>query len=217
MARKKKPSGNKKSRHVERRQGNRQPKKSILIVCEGEETEPNYFNAFRKAGRLVTVSIKVVGGKRKTPAKQVVERTLRLKEERKQTAQSSMKHSIYDEVWCVLDRESKYENKSFEEATRIAENNDISLAVSNPAFEFWYLLHFEYTTRPFQNAKALENGLKKYVPEYDKSANIFLTIEVNTPIAIERATRVLANRLDENEPYPNSSTYVHKIVEQLID
>ena len=31
-----------------RRQGNRPKRRNILIVCEGEKTEPHYFEAFRK-------------------------------------------------------------------------------------------------------------------------------------------------------------------------
>lgn len=38
-------------RERSRRQGNRPKRRNILIVCEGEKTEPNYFEAFRK--RLV--------------------------------------------------------------------------------------------------------------------------------------------------------------------
>ena len=33
------------------------PKKSFLIVCEGENTEPEYFNAFR----LTSATVKAVG------------------------------------------------------------------------------------------------------------------------------------------------------------
>jgi len=218
MARRKKPSGDKRERHsLERRPGTRLPRKSILIVCEGAETEPKYFNALRKAHKLGTVSVKVVGGKGKTAAVQVVERSIKLREARKKQASASLKYAAYEEVWCVLDRESKHENKSFERAKIVAEQNNISLAVSNPAFEYWYLLHFEYTTRSFQNAKAVEKELEKYIPEYDKSDNVFIQFESNTPTAIERAKRVLKNRLDKQDLYPNPSTYVHKIVEQLLD
>ncbi|GBF80004.1 RloB domain-containing protein [Aphanothece sacrum] len=37
----------------------RNPRKSILIVVEGEETEYNYFEAFKKELKLSTLDIKV--------------------------------------------------------------------------------------------------------------------------------------------------------------
>ena len=38
------------SNNLVRRQGLREIKQSFLIVCEGECTEPDYFNAFRLTG-----------------------------------------------------------------------------------------------------------------------------------------------------------------------
>ena len=37
------------------------PKPLVLIVCEGKETEPNYFNGIRKRKRIPRDRIKVVG------------------------------------------------------------------------------------------------------------------------------------------------------------
>ena len=42
--------------HLGRNTGTRgDPKKRILIVCEGEKTEPNYFEAFRVTSAVVKV------------------------------------------------------------------------------------------------------------------------------------------------------------------
>lgn len=46
-----------KEHSLKRSYGFRMPKKSFLIVCEGENTEPEYFNAFR----LTTATVKAVG------------------------------------------------------------------------------------------------------------------------------------------------------------
>ena len=45
------------SNNLVRRQGLREIKQSFLIVCEGECTEPDYFNAFR----LTTASVRTIG------------------------------------------------------------------------------------------------------------------------------------------------------------
>ena len=43
--------------NLSRRQGVREVKQSFLIVCEGENTEPDYFRAFR----MTTAKVKAVG------------------------------------------------------------------------------------------------------------------------------------------------------------
>lgn len=42
---------------IRKRYGFKNPKKSFLIICEGENTEPDYFNAFR----LTSATVKAVG------------------------------------------------------------------------------------------------------------------------------------------------------------
>lgn len=44
-------------RSLKRRSSYRDIKQSFLIICEGENTEPDYFNAFR----LTSASVKAVG------------------------------------------------------------------------------------------------------------------------------------------------------------
>ena len=54
--------------NYKRRCGYRSTKQSFLIICEGVNTEPDYFNAFR----LTSASVKAVGKGR--PTRRVVER-----------------------------------------------------------------------------------------------------------------------------------------------
>ena len=37
-----------------------------------------------------------------------------------------------------------------------------------PSIEFWFLLHYQYTTQSFQNATEALNALKKYMPSFEK-------------------------------------------------
>ena len=46
-----------KEHSIRKRYGFKNPKKSFLIICEGENTEPDYFNAFR----LTSATVKAVG------------------------------------------------------------------------------------------------------------------------------------------------------------
>ncbi len=46
-------------------------------------------------------------------------------------------------LWCVFDKDS-FSDDNFNQAKKLAENNNIRPAYSNEAFELWYLLHFGY-------------------------------------------------------------------------
>src|ERR1700741_1402449 len=66
---------------------------TILIVCEGENTEPSYFRQFK----LSSATIKPVGEGYNTNS--LVQRAIYLSKE---------KH--YDQVWCVFDADPKPDN-----------------------------------------------------------------------------------------------------------
>ena len=63
------------------------------------------------------------------------------------------------------------------------------LAVSNPAFEFWFLLHFEETTRPFHNADELRKALEQHLPGYKKNQDLSAQLAPHTKAASTRSAR----------------------------
>lgn len=102
----------------------------ILIVCEGKETEPNYFSSFPK---MDNVSVVTAGGKG-SPS-QVVKKAMELRDKAKQ--------SPYDAVWAVFDKDNFTD---FKTAIDTAHREDIGCAWSNEAFELWFIYHFERLT-----------------------------------------------------------------------
>ena len=96
----------------------------ILIVCEGENTEPDYFNHFR----FSSLRVKAVGEGYNTVS--LVERAEQLAE-----------RDVYDQVWCVFDKDD-FSDENFNNAIRFAEAKGFSVGYSNQAFEYWLLLHF---------------------------------------------------------------------------
>jgi len=48
-----------------------------------------------------------------------------------------------DEIWCVFDVEWPKNHPSLKEAIDRAHQNGIHLAISNPCFEIWLILHFQ--------------------------------------------------------------------------
>lgn len=99
-------------------------KPSILIVCEGENTEPSYFNQFR----ITSAKVKSVGEGYNTVS--LVNRALALAQQ-----------GSYDQVWCVFDKDD-FSDNDFNAAIQIAVANNFGVAYSNQSFEYWLILHF---------------------------------------------------------------------------
>jgi hypothetical protein len=97
---------------------------SILIVCEGENTEPSYFNQFR----ITSAKVKSVGEGYNTVS--LVNRAFELAQQ-----------GNYDKIWCVFDKDD-FKDEDFNSAIQIAEANNFGVAYSNQAFEYWLILHF---------------------------------------------------------------------------
>ena len=49
----------------------------------------------------------------------------------------------------------------------------VRVIVNNPCLEFWFLLHFIYTTESFDDYNMVKKELKKYMKDYDKNENYY--------------------------------------------
>ena len=111
------------------RQRSRRP--VFYIICEGSETEINYFRKFRT--RYSNIDIRPIPSQHKS-ALHLVEH-----------ASDTIRREPYypedgDQLWCVFDRNSNT-NEDLHNVERIASNRGYFIAFSNPAFELWFLLH----------------------------------------------------------------------------
>lgn len=93
------------------------------------------------------------------------------------------------------------------------------LAISNPCFEYWILLHFKSTDRVFADCDEVIRELKKEFPAYAKNINLpdkhFLDVEAVAKLARQLHTQMIATHpIAEKEP-PNPSTTVYELVEKL--
>ena len=148
-----------------RRRGASRPRKTtILIVCEGKETEPNYFDQLKRdepTRQHFTIKVKRgKGGSRQQIAQFAVDR-------------KNDFGADYDQVWCVMDVESSQSLDVMQEALDLLKSESISLALSNPAFEVWLLAHFEKTGAVFLNCDAVKKRLNtpwklNFSADYDK-------------------------------------------------
>ena len=195
--------------NLRRRQDFKTPNKIELIVCEGEKTEPAYFETLRSRLRLTAVRIKVISQSESEPIV-VVEHAIAKKKE-------MAKLGIpYEKVWCVVDVEippHKTLNKAWEKAR---ETDGLELILTNPCIEYWFLLHFEKHTAPFGNNVDVMSALKAVHQSYKKSRIDFDILYPHTATAIKHSKEVLEEkRCGEYLRDCNPSAHIHKIVEHL--
>jgi hypothetical protein len=89
----------------------------------------------------------------------------------------------FDEVWCVFD----IDDFDVAEAVVLAGRNSVRLAISNPCFELWLLLHFENCTAAMSGYEQLRRRLCRHIAGYDKECGPFDQFRPGVPAAIERA------------------------------
>jgi len=171
-------------------------KQTFLIVCEGEKTEPKYFESFRVP--KFVIEVKGVG---MNPTK-VVESALDFRKE-----------DDYDQVWCVFDRDSF---NDFNSAIELAKKEGMSVAYSNEAFELWYVLHFDFLNTGIPRSDYQKKLTGKLGHKYQKnSATIYDEIIELQPITIKNARRLLTKYNPINPQQDNPSTSVHLLVSEL--
>ena len=121
-------------------------RKLFLIACEGEKTEPNYIGDLvqsEKDARRIAMGSKVlfVNHQHTDPCGVLTDLC------------SDPKYEDAEQRWIVIDRDAveniKSENgghtqENFDEALFNASKKGVSVAYSNPCFELWLILHFEY-------------------------------------------------------------------------
>jgi len=190
------------------------PKKRMLIACEGEKTEPNYFNSFK----ISSVRVEPVGGTAIT----VVEKALEI------ALKANHNKEAFDEVWCVFDKDS-VDNPVFIHAINLAKANNIKIAYSNECFELWYILHFDYLQSALSRDRYSDILSDRLGFQYEKnSTDMYDKLLARKNTAIANAERLLCchsacvNNKIHFERFPqlrpaghNPSTTVHWLVLEL--
>lgn len=142
-----KPGG----RPLRRKVATRQPRRTFLIFCEGIRTEPEYLNALKRQPWLrdtASVDIRIVPSRSGSLPRTLVSMAIGAR------AKATEESGEIDEFWCVFDVEWPRNHPGLGEAIAEAERNGIQVAVSNPCFELWLILHFRDQTAWLHNEDA---------------------------------------------------------------
>jgi hypothetical protein len=142
---------------------------TFLIVVEGKATEPAYLGRIRARLGLKAISVEIVHGNHTDPVG-IVKEAIELRDRQTVKAEKSAVAEPYDRTWVVFDREKQNHprREQMPKALQLAEANAIEVALSIPTFEYWLLLHYEFTTKSFDGCDAVTKALKKLIKEYEK-------------------------------------------------
>ena len=196
--------------------------KVFLIVTEGTQTEPLYFDALRKDFRIPTLLVVVSPAKHSDPLHVVKEAILMLKGGYFDQYGRKYNKEDFDAVYVVMDIDS-HENMS--QAMAVIENfnrntrNKIKIHPirSNPCFELWYLLHFEEVFPCNKNQNEVIGILNKYVKSgYKKSENIYTQIKDNMEIAFSRSEKLRKLSHDAGDVFTEVDILVKDIIANFV-
>jgi len=205
----------------------RLPKKVIVIACEGK-TEEEYFKLFNEKNIILKIkdlSIEILEKQDIKDKKSAPIHILDLLEEYKAYYQIDS-----DELWMVVDRDSQNNSKKQLEII-IDKCNKLgfNIALSNPTFELWLLLHIknisEYDSTTLikikqnrkinKNKRFLERELSNLIGGYTKGVikpDVFLP-KVKT--AIKQAKQI--DKSYKIRKIDNFGTTVFLLVENIIN
>ncbi|GAA1234317.1 RloB family protein [Prauserella halophila] len=173
----------------------REERARILLLCGAEVTEPSYFRGLKQRYRHPAVNVVRKGGK--DPVS-LIRLAAKLREQ-----------DECDETWCVIDVDEYNIDAAFSEAQRL----DVKLAVSNPCFEYWLLLHFERCEAPLPCFQDVEPRLRQQVRGYNKKSLNFSDYAAGVTDAVDRAKHRCGDITRAHQVNP--STGVWALVERI--
>jgi len=130
-------------------------------------------------------------------------------------ARSDGKWGEIDEVWCIFDVEWPQNHPNLKKALDLAKASNVKVAVSNPCFELWLLLHFHDQTAWLDTSAA-----KRWVRRHDPNGGKSLDGATYMPRRAEAANR--ARLLEERHrgdgtkfPNDNPSSGMYRFLEAV--
>ena len=186
-------------------------KNKILIVCEGEKTEVNYFKEIRIEKRIPDKLVQIKNCSLGTNPKKVLECAI------KESGYKRGKFENFDEVWIAIDRD---EHQDFAQTILEANSKNINVACSNPCFELWLLLHFENQTAHIERQNVISKLSKHMSYAKNMNSSYFATKE-KLQFATENAKKLILKHKIDCEKFDNCEcnpmTTMQELVEKIIN
>lgn len=188
------------ARPLKRKVATRKPRKTLVVFCEGERTEPEYLDALKRqplVRDVAAVDLRVETGHGGSVPRTLVAMATDARN------RAVEEEAEIDEFWCVFDVEWPTNHPGLIEAVQQARANGIQLAVSNPCFELWLILHFRDHTAWLDN-----NQARRLRRELDGSTDKGLDASRYMPLttaATRRAARMDRRHLEDGTGFPQDN------------
>lgn len=184
--------------------GTRRYRRLFIIAVEGAITEPQYFAMFNDLN--ATIKVQCLTDAHKSSPQKVLERLKKsLKEEELRGE---------DEAWVVIDKDQWQDEQIMRLFSWSQENKNYGMALSNPKFEYWLLLHFEDGTG-IESPSDCDQRLRKHLSDYDKRIE-------KRKFTLEMIEKAIARARNRDYPpckdWPRSPgrTTVYRLVENIL-
>jgi hypothetical protein len=124
--------------------------------------------------------------------------------------------NYFDFVYCIIDLDRILPNKQEYGFYRKIKNRqkNIVFIENNPCFELWILLHFEFSTRDYDNCGSLTAILKKHIPDYVKSFKYLENRDLYGLLS-SKLELAIRNALMLEKAIVNSKSDVYKIILEM--
>ncbi len=193
-------------RDRKKKKNTRKIKRRLYVVCEGKKTEYNYFTQYISDCNIQSklVDVQVL----ETPINTPKELILHIKK---------FRETETDELWAVFDRDGYTKHA---EAFDTARANGVNTAFSSISFEYWILLHFEFTTSAFDKSADIIRLFKhkRHLPDYDKGDPAFYKkIKSKTTQAIQNAEKIRKIQVEANPGKKYSAINPYTNVDELLN
>ncbi len=194
----------------------------ILIVCEGLETEKNYFNGAieeinRTRDNSNKLNVQIVGKGMNT-----ISLVKSIDDLLNDIDESNNRIVPYEKIFVVFDKDS-FKADNFNNAITICNNKGFIPLWSNQAIEYWFLLHFHYLDSKMDRtlyANKLEEyfknaGLNYKYRKNDKDIYSKLTRYGSLEQAIKNARNIHAIHINDTPADSESCTTIYKFFDEI--
>lgn len=191
----------------------------IVIASEGKDTERIYFKALAKEYTNPRVHVHILKRSEDEKNNSSPEHVLEQLNEYK----CQYELEADDELWLVTDKDHWTEAMLSRVATECMQDVSMHMALSNPCFELWLLLHLVdvASLTPEEQRLWMENRrkskssnpylkvlLRQKMGSYHESAYDVLTLIQHVEVAIERARLLDKNPADRWPQTPGTRVYL---------
>ena len=184
------------------------PRRRELLVFATTDTAETYIRHWHRRYRTtVNVEVRRVEG---IPS-EVVARAVAAKQAGEKTERRG-RGRAHDQVWGMLDASGTHE---LDAARAVAAEHDVSIAVSNPSLELWFLLHFADPSTPITCAETRERARRHLDCEDGLDDEALAALVRNHHAAVARAQALERLNRRGNDGTPGRGSDVWRLVDVI--